>query len=126
MSRVQLETAGFEEELEGEHYDEEYFDDGEVTDSSSENDDGEERPCPPAEAYKSQSSATAIKIRNTQLTYAEAKLYGMLDENGNIKMKHQKAHQKKEEVCSFLMMSMVYANTIYHEGCWPDKQTFLC
>lgn len=50
--------------------------------------------------YKTSCSKIAVKIGGTQLSFAEAKLYGLLDENGKLKNKahHFKSQKKPQEV----------------------------
>jgi hypothetical protein len=106
MSLVYLETP----EPQGDENEDNYDDDEEEEAELSDSDESESEHPPAESGYKTSHTQVAVKIGGTQLSYAEAKLYGLLDENGKLKrkMSQAKPQKKPEDVSSSLIVFIAF------------------
>lgn len=95
MSLTLSESEPKKQEKIEEYEEEDFHEDDELEMTDSDDSENEDETPQTTNAYKTSFSATALKKGNTELSYAEAKLYGLLDEHGKIKKKTSKSKAQK-------------------------------
>ena len=95
MSLTLSESEPKKQEKIEEYEEEDFHEDDELEITDSDDSENEDETPQTTNAYKTSFSATALKKGNTELSFAEAKLYGLLDEHGKIKKKTSKSKTQK-------------------------------
>jgi hypothetical protein len=96
-----LEDQNEEEEEEEEEEDGEYYDDDLLADNIDFNDKDDEKKFD-GRLYQNELTKPIFKVGNTEIGLSQAKLFGLLDENGELKLKNGHPKQDKKKSASHL------------------------